>query len=434
MNFQKRNSDRGVKRISIIALLIVFVLFALPLIGPMGTAVAGKNKLGGYGFDGVGYRDTVMSEKVTFIQYDPDSILDDYAYVAAVPASVFYSPSNDKMVANPIMFTQDRLDITTKDDPRHALDAQQGVEYLMEEFPVISVDGMDVVQTINVEASTAETLTNDFGISNATQLTITSDDPYDLAYQLAESNWEYSDDAVIAVIKETFPYQEEMTTGEISGSTPSDPVITGQITGEKDPGLTDPNEHPFSVEENYKYIEAQMTWGEDWDPLKEQLQRGKDPDLQLYCAELGQVAASAEWNVLSGASEHIGSYTYYPGEWWYAVTYMPTQFIPDEEQQAQLDQMYLESQNAPIEEEGAETDPLIQDGLDLEGPIQDGVDLNTPLEGHRPLSPGRDPLRLQGCDLRPHLVRGSDIRPDPLRSLRGGNSHIHDHGSKHPGP
>jgi hypothetical protein len=265
----------------------------------------------------------------------------------------------------------------------------------MEDIPTISVDGVDVFQTVNVDDSRAETLKGDWGIGNATHLSITGDNPYNIASEMAESNWEWSDEAVIAVIQDSYPFEEVTSSGEITGQTPSDPVIKGEIKGEKDPGLTDPNEHEFMVEENYKYVEAKMTWGEDWDPFKEQLERGKDPDLQLYCGELGQVAASAEWNVLSGATEHIGSYIYYPGEWWYAVTYMPTQLIPDEEQQAQLDQMYLEYQemNPPIEDgtdtfqDGLDTDTFqdgldtfqdgldtFQDGMDTEPPIEDGID------------------------------------------------------------
>lgn len=347
-------------RLSLFGLFLIALMLAMPLLPPMENVQAAKSKLSGYGFDGVGYENIVMAEKATLVQYDPDGLLDDYGYLAAVPASVFYSPSNDKIVANPVMFTQDRMEGLSRDDKMLAQDAQQGVEYLMDDFVTISEENFDVIQTVNVDPSKASGLIDQFGVSEAEYIPINAGDPYTLAAKMAESNWEYSDKAVIAVVKEAYPFKEVSFSGNINGSTPSDPVISGTVEGSQDPGLTNPNEHEFTVEDNYKYIKAKMTWGADWNPFKEQLERGKDPDIQLYCEELGQVAASAEWNVLTGASEHIGSYIYEPGTWWYAVTYMPTQFVPDEEQQ-----MYLDAFNeAESWEEYYElTAPLRQDTL-----------------------------------------------------------------------
>jgi hypothetical protein len=72
-----------------------------------------------------------------------------------------------------------------------------------------------------------------------------------------------------------------------------------------------------------------MVWGNPYNPVKEMTARGKDPDLQLYDWELGsngaEVACSANWNVLSGAREKIGSFIYDDdADWSAAVTYMPT--------------------------------------------------------------------------------------------------------------
>jgi hypothetical protein len=62
------------------------------------------------------------------------------------------------------------------------------------------------------------------------------------------------------------------------------------------------------------------------DPI---LQRGKDPDIQLYDWSLGEASASSDWNVESGPTEDTGSYIYDWGPWGFAVTYMPTKAMED---------------------------------------------------------------------------------------------------------
>jgi hypothetical protein len=110
--------------------------------------------------------------------------------------------------------------------------------------------------------------------------------------------------------------------------------MTGSFQGTAKPSPLSPIFHDFHIEDGYKYIIADMEWGNEFNPVADITARGKDPDLQLYDWALGpngaEVACSANWNVLSGAHEHIGSYIYDDNaEWSAAVTYMPTKPVID---------------------------------------------------------------------------------------------------------
>jgi hypothetical protein len=124
---------------------------------------------------------------------------------------------------------------------------------------------------------------------------------------------------------------DEKFTGTITGTTPATAPQTGSITGSQQPSPVDPNYHEFEVGPEFKYITSQLTWGKSWNPLSDITERGKDPDLQLYSDQIGQVGASEKWNVLEGASEEIDSYLYNPGGWKFAVTYMPTKSPLDQD-------------------------------------------------------------------------------------------------------
>ena len=124
--------------------------------------------------------------------------------------------------------------------------------------------------------------------------------------------------------------------GEITDKTPAMGVSIGEFTGTAEPAPLSPIFHDFEIGEGYKYIQAEMFWGNELNPVADATARGKDPDLQLYDWALGpngaEVACSANWNVLSGAHERIGSYVYDDNaKWSAAVTYMPTKpYIGDD--------------------------------------------------------------------------------------------------------
>jgi hypothetical protein len=307
----------------LVVLAVIFILIAVIFSGYIGTGDRVSIKDDTPGSQGISWSDMVPLEKTTFVGYDPESYLDDYAYLAAVPASIFYSEQNRNLYSNPLLFYEAPFETT--DDEQRVFNANQGIQYFMEDWLTYNEGEFENVQFINMADGDIEGAK---AISNSrSYTTISGKTSAEVARNIALENWEYSDAAVVAVVEEDYPIGSELITGEITGTTPSASVEYGMFEGEAEPDPVNPIFHPFTIPEDYKYIDALMTWGKDYNPIKDITERGKDPDLQLYDDQLGEVAASEEWNVLSGASEHIGSYVYHSGPWRAAVTYMPTESL-----------------------------------------------------------------------------------------------------------
>jgi hypothetical protein len=282
---------------------------------------------------GISWADMVPIKKTTFVGYDPDSYLDDYAYLSAVPASVFFAPQSNQLYSNPLLFYQPPVDIS--DDEKRTLNANEGIEYFMEDWLTYSEGNLDGIQFINMNSADMDAVKS---MANASSIEIISGkSPAEVSKNIALTNWEFSDGAVVAVVEADYDMKAIETANSVSGKTPSANVEKGEFTGEAEPDPVNPIFHDFTIGEDYKYVTAYMTWGSDYNPIADITERGKDPDLQLYDEQLGEVAASEEWNVLSGASEFIGSYVYNAGPWKAAVTYMPTETlgIPLEEEEPQ---------------------------------------------------------------------------------------------------
>ncbi|MFO8051391.1 MAG: hypothetical protein R6V01_06805, partial [Thermoplasmatota archaeon] len=208
-------------------------------------------------------------------------------------------------------------------DEERVQDTYPGVNYLMEDLLAVADGELDRVEMVGFKGNTPGDVGGTWKASDIDH--IEGDDPFSIAGNLALTNWEYSNEAVIAVVDHDPKDMDEKFTGKVTGRTPDSSPRSGSMTGETEPSPVDPNQHPFTIDPDYKYISSQLTWGQDWNPLSEITERGKDPDLQLYDMQLGMVGASEKWNVLEGASEEISSYIYNPGEWEFAVTYMPTE-------------------------------------------------------------------------------------------------------------
>ncbi len=272
------------------------------------------------GYESVSYGEMVPIDKVTLIDHDREGSTDDLAFLAEVPASVFRDPGSGNVLMNPLLFYEPPRDTS---DVERVQNTYPAVSYFMEDMQVLAGSEIDKVELVGFDGNTPAEVGGQWTTSRVTH--IDSKDPYSLSGKVALENWEYSDTAVVAVIVDRPKQIDIPIKGELTGTTPGSSPSTGTISGEKDPSPINPNTHPFNVEPDFKYVTSQMTWGQDWNPLSELTDRGKDPDLQLYDMQLGMVGASEKWNVLEGASEEIGSYIYHSGEWQFAVTYMPTQ-------------------------------------------------------------------------------------------------------------
>lgn len=272
------------------------------------------------GSRGISYSPTVPLDKATLINMDRGGIGDDLAFIASVPSSVFNSGSHDRTFANPVLFYEPQMD-TSDEERTH--NTHPGLKYFMDDLQTVSDGELDRIELIGFGGNTPGDIGSSWKASETVHMD--GDDPFAVSSSIALSNWRYSNDVVLVPIIEGPTSIEVPFAGTLNGSTPDASPVSGSLSGSKEPSPVDPNFHPFEVPPDFKFITSQLTWGQSWNPLSSISERGKDPDLQLYSDELGQVGASEKWNVLEGASEEIDSYLYNPGGWQFAVTYMPTE-------------------------------------------------------------------------------------------------------------
>ncbi|MGA1872528.1 MAG: hypothetical protein ACMUHY_02555 [Thermoplasmatota archaeon] len=301
--------------------IILVAMIALVVLSPVYSTVgssAESNLPAGY--ESVSYEDMTPIDKVTLIDHDREGIEDDFAFLAAVPASVFRSEDDSRVFMNPVLFYEPPRETSDEEKVHNTYPA---VSYMMEDLMTVADGELDRMELIGFDGAPPGDIGNTWKASDIK--TIDGDDPFSIAADIALENWEWSDLAVLAVVNADPEELNEKYSGQVSGTTPDAAPRSGSVSGTKEPSPVDPNTHSFTIEPDYKYITSQLTWGADWNPLSELTERGKDPDLQLYDMQLGMVGASEKWNVLEGASEEIDSYIYHSGEWEFAVTYMPTE-------------------------------------------------------------------------------------------------------------
>lgn len=303
------------------SLLIIFALVLLNFSGNVLGGIPEGKPVKCESVEGPGWKKLVPLKSAILVSYDEDSILDDYAYLASVPASVFYSKVDNKIFSSPLIFYAPNISVSS--DEERTLNHGQGVEYFMEDWMIYCDDELYTLQLINIDDSVS--VRDKYPAKNFIE--IKGKKASKIARDIASANWEYSRYAVIAVIKEKYEEINNEISGTLNGTIPANmEVKTEKFEGKKDVGIT-PIFHNFTVSAPYKYMTAHMEWhgGAGLGILDPITQRGKDPDLQIYDWQLGEVAASANWNVLTGPTEDAGTYIYHYGDWGVAVTYMPTE-------------------------------------------------------------------------------------------------------------
>jgi hypothetical protein len=86
----------------IIALFIILTMIGgavLPIV------IADTSKIYVDGFEkGISWKPYIPLKRTTFVQFDEESYIDDYAYLAAVPTAVFYGKIEDQIFSNPLLF------------------------------------------------------------------------------------------------------------------------------------------------------------------------------------------------------------------------------------------------------------------------------------------------------------------------------------------
>jgi hypothetical protein len=295
--------------------------------GCVSAAIPDEKAVDAVASSGVSWKPVVPIRSAALVGYDPNSFNDDYSYLAEVPASTFYQKMSDRIFSYPVVYYKPE-DAGLSDNEK-TLDSGQGVRYFMDDWMTLSDGKLDRVQTVNMPSSGAKAALAALNVTADSVSIISPGSPYAAARDVALTNWEYSREAVVAVVSEKYPTPKLKLQGSINGTIPgSYKLDTKILTGDKEVGIT-PIFHNFSIAEPYRYIDAHMTWSGYVTPLDPVMQKGKDPDLTLYDWALGEVSASSNWNVLSGVGEDTGSYIYDWGGWGFAVTYMPTKSLED---------------------------------------------------------------------------------------------------------
>ena len=117
---------------NIIALMLVTVM----LIGVFIPTFEAANNIMPNGFDkGPSYTSVVPTKEVTFVNFDEESYIDDYSYLAAIPTSVFYDKNKDQIFSNPLLFYQDEYPI--EKEKERSLNARQGIDYFLFRWEVL---------------------------------------------------------------------------------------------------------------------------------------------------------------------------------------------------------------------------------------------------------------------------------------------------------
>ena len=308
---------------------MVILLTTLLLINIIVPVALSKNTNNIKGFDkGPSYTYVVPFKKATFVNYDENTYLDDYAYLASIPTTVFRD--NDKLYSNPLLFYQDEYPI--KEDKELSLNARQGLDYFMEDWMGYCNGEMDQMTLLNVpEEKVKQWKAKEYN-------TINSEDPYELASQIALSEWSYSDEAVLAVIDEEFERSDKETTGMIKGEIVLDKPVKEHHFEVKQTNRLNPVFSEFTVPEGYMYVYARCWYASLAMSVKLPIPGiemfadisipSGDKDLQLYCKhgeDWMQILTMDRWNQKMGMDkEKGGTYVYNTGQWRASVTDIPT--------------------------------------------------------------------------------------------------------------
>ena len=307
---KKQNKSKSLISLLLVAILILGVFLPLTQASSNIDRVTGFEK-------GPSYTNVVPTKKTTFVGFDEDTYLDDYAYLAAVPTAVF--KDDGKLISHPLLFYKEKIDDV--EDKYKTLDAYEGIKYFMEDWIAYCNGPLDQMTLINVPKSDVDQW------DAKEYVEIEDDNPYDIASKIALQDWSYSKNAVVAVIGEDFKKSDEKTSNRVESTLPrcdiyKEPTFTVEQTNSLNPVTEN-----FKVGEEYVYLKAEAWW--DGVLIGGNMVPTGDPDLQLYCkTDNGwmQSVATAAWNIYSPAGhEYTNSYIYQPGDWRVGITDFPTE-------------------------------------------------------------------------------------------------------------
>jgi hypothetical protein len=309
MEKRRGKKMRNKKMNSLFVMMCVFLFFSSILLSPLVIAKNQEKNIRNTGFSkGISWTSVVPLKKTTFVNFDENGILDDYAYLSALPTTVFYDKEANRLFSNPLLFYQDEYPVT--EDKYRTLNAHPGIDYFMEDWMTYCSDEMDKMTLINVPR---DKLDDSWKAKNYT--IINGDDPYIIANQIALQDWSYAPNAVLAAIEKNFTTTEIKQNGNLTGVIPGGYYKKQLLFNVQKPEIGVAGKYEsFEITEPAKYVVANMYWENVLEDL----------DLQLFDDQLGMTDADSKWNVLYGPGEVVSSYVYDYGRWEIGVTYMPT--------------------------------------------------------------------------------------------------------------
>jgi len=315
-------NGRGGVYAGVIAVVIMFL-------SSVSSIVTADSNIRGYD-RGVSWANVVPLKKITFVDFDENSYLDDYAYLACVPTAVFYD-GNGRLFSYPLLYYQDPYPI--KEDKERSLNARQGIDYFMEDWMSYCNGRLDGMTLINVDKDKVK----QWPSRNVVE--IKSDDPYEVAAKLALNDWSYSDKAVVAVIggKDIENYSAK-TEGTIKGSLSINKKIKFEHFEIPQTNKLNPQFKEFTVPQGYVGLGARVWYECFYFGIKQGMYNlinisipPGDKDFQLYCEyddNWMEVEAISAWNAKQGMdTDYTTTYVYKPGPWRISITDVPTKKI-----------------------------------------------------------------------------------------------------------
>ncbi len=168
----------------------------------------------------------VPLRRVTFVQQDLESYIDDFSYIAAVPFSIFSHDSTRYM--SPLVYNDGS-------DPLHWL-IEDWMEYL-------EPDSGSVQLSIIGNMSSSEAVDLSSMIGERIYPWITGSSSAEIAARLALSEWSTSDIAVFALARDEFE-DNSITTGQ------AERALVGVSTTEITPALSISSNNPVTLSFN----------------------------------------------------------------------------------------------------------------------------------------------------------------------------------------
>jgi len=317
------------------AIFTIIAIFTMIGGATLPTVIADTSTIHVEGFErGVSWKPYVPLKRTTFINFDKDSYIDDYSYLAAVPTSVFYDENTEQIFSNPLLFYEEEFPV--EEQKEESLNARQGINYFMEDWMAYSKGYLDQMTLINVPRNELE---SSWQAKNYT--TIEGTDPFSIASQIASHDWSYSNDAVVAVIDDTFEKPDNITHGILEGSVDEKNGVLTEHFEIPQTNEVYPQYNEFNVPDGYKLLKVRS-----WYPcfylvlgiggfegiVNMSIPAG-DRDLQIYCEQDGgwmMAGITAEWNAQGGMDiDKTTVYAYKSGRWSVALTDVPTKTYDD---------------------------------------------------------------------------------------------------------